>query len=261
MNHVLNNREGRKVAINAHLIREGGALNRVEEKLVEMTNGCICCTLREDLLVEVSRLAREGRFDNLHEHHLPGSRERSPSLVPRPSHRSSGFTLIELLVVIAIIGVLVGLLLPAVQTAREAARRAQCVNNLKQIGLALMNYESANGVFPASYLDNPNLSGIAYGITYPDDGYNGWPGFAWGTMILPYIEQSPLYASININLLCWATDNTTSATTKLSVFICPSVSTSTDAFSLQRYTQGDSGNPSNSVPYSPPIYFRNPTTS
>jgi G3E family GTPase len=75
LNHALNNREGRKVAVivndmsevnvDAHLVREGGALNRVEEKLVEMTNGCICCTLREDLLVEVGRLAREGRFDYL----------------------------------------------------------------------------------------------------------------------------------------------------------------------------------------------------
>jgi G3E family GTPase len=75
LNHVLNNREGRKVAvivndmsevnIDAQLVREGGSLNRVDEKLVEMTNGCICCTLREDLLVEVGRLAREGRFDYL----------------------------------------------------------------------------------------------------------------------------------------------------------------------------------------------------
>jgi len=75
LNHVLGNREGRRVAVivndmsevnvDAHLVREGGALNRVEEKLVELTNGCICCTLREDLLVEVGRLAREGRFDYL----------------------------------------------------------------------------------------------------------------------------------------------------------------------------------------------------
>ena len=166
-----------------------------------------------------------------------------------------GFTLIELLVVIAIIAVLIALLLPAVQAAREAARRTQCVNNMKQIGLALMNYESANGVFPASYLGNPNLSGTAYGITYPDDGWNGWPGFGWGTMILSYIEQSPLYASFNINLPCWAPDNTTSAMTKVSVFICPSVSTSTDAFALPRYTSGTSDNPSNPVPFSPAIYF------
>ncbi|MBN9629614.1 MAG: GTP-binding protein, partial [Actinobacteria bacterium] len=75
LNHVLGNREGRRVAVivndmsevnvDAHLVREGSALNRVEEKLVELTNGCICCTLREDLLVEVGRLAREGRFDYL----------------------------------------------------------------------------------------------------------------------------------------------------------------------------------------------------
>ena len=84
------------------------------------------------------------------------------------SRQRCGFTLIELLVVISIIGVLVSLLLPAVQSAREAARRTQCVNNLKQIGLALHSYESANKVFPASYLGNPNLSGTAYGITYPD---------------------------------------------------------------------------------------------
>ena len=144
------------------------------------------------------------------------------------SHQHA-FTLIELPVVIAIIAILISLLLPAVQSAGAAARRIQCVNNLKQIGLALHNYESANGVFPASYLDNPNLSGTAYGITYPDDGWNGWPGFGWGTMILPFIEQSPLYASFNINLPCWAPDNTTSAMTKVAVFICPSVSTSTDA--------------------------------
>jgi prepilin-type N-terminal cleavage/methylation domain-containing protein len=176
-------------------------------------------------------------------------------MVHRKRSQSHGFTLIELLVVISLVGVLIGLLLPAVQSAREAARRAQCVNNLKQIGLALMNYESANGVFPASYLGNPNLSGTAYGITYPDDGWNGWPGFAWGTMILPFIEQSPLHAATNVNLPCWAPDNTTSASTKLSAFLCPSVSTGSDPFALSRYTAGTSDDPSNPVLFSPMIVF------
>src|SRR4051812_48615268 len=81
-----------------------------------------------------------------------------------------GFTLIELLVVIAIIAVLIALLLPAVQAAREAARRAQCVNNMKQIGLALQNYESALAVLPPAYLGDPKAVGSAYGVSYPDGG-------------------------------------------------------------------------------------------
>ena len=80
-------------------------------------------------------------------------------------------------------------------------------------------------------------------------------------MILPYIEQSPLYyASFNINLPCWAPDNTTSAMTKVAAFICPSVSTSTDAFALPRYTSGTSDDPSNPVPFNRKYTSPNPTT-
>jgi prepilin-type N-terminal cleavage/methylation domain-containing protein/prepilin-type processing-associated H-X9-DG protein len=97
-----------------------------------------------------------------------------------------GFTLVELLVVIAIIGILVGLLLPAVQAAREAARRMQCSNNLKQIGLALHNYESSYKAMPAGCNGIPNAAGT---------NFNGH-GWTWHASILPYLEQNNLYNAI-----------------------------------------------------------------
>src|SRR2546423_1852227 len=103
--------------------------------------------------------------------------------------KSRGFTLIELLVVIAIIGVLIGLLLPAVQAAREAARRAHCINNLKQIGIALHNYHDALGVFPPAYGTLDRGGNAIQGQPDPITGDTG-PGWAWGMQILPYIEQS-----------------------------------------------------------------------
>lgn len=126
--------------------------------------------------------------------------------------KKRGFTLIELLVVIAIIAVLIALLLPAVQQAREAARRTQCKNNLKQQGLALMNYESTHKVFPPARID---LSGLAY---VPGGYYQA----SWTTMCLPYFDQSPLYQAYNFNLTWSDPANLGVTTQKLAVFTCPS---------------------------------------
>jgi len=106
-----------------------------------------------------------------------------------------GFTLIELLVVIAIIAVLIGLLLPAVQSAREAARRIQCTNNLKQLGLAFANYESANIMFPLGAM--VNVSGPAASTWGNEAGNNG---VSWVGLILPYFEQGNVFNSINFSL-------------------------------------------------------------
>src|SRR5579871_6256397 len=103
-------------------------------------------------------------------------------------HRQRGFTLIELLVVIAVIAVLVALLLPAVQQAREAARRSQCKNNLKQIGLALQNYHDTSNIFPLGYCAR---------LPYVDGATDTTPGWGWPTYILPQLEQGPLYNQIN----------------------------------------------------------------
>ncbi len=122
--------------------------------------------------------------------------------------RRRGFTLIELLVVIAIIGVLIALLLPAVQQAREAARRAQCSNNLKQIGLALHNYHDTNGSFPPG--------SIAGGVI-------ATPSLTtWTISILPYLEQGPLFAAYNLEIPNEHLGNTTVCRTFIAGFSCPS---------------------------------------
>ena len=113
------------------------------------------------------------------------------------SKRNCGFTLIELLVVIAIISILIALLLPAVQTAREAARRAQCTNNLKQLGLGLANYESANNCLPIGMVYAINgASGMPGAICMSPGGAN-CQNTPWFVLMLPYIDQAPLYNAFN----------------------------------------------------------------
>jgi prepilin-type N-terminal cleavage/methylation domain-containing protein/prepilin-type processing-associated H-X9-DG protein len=134
------------------------------------------------------------------------------------------FTLIELLVVIAIISVLIALLLPAVQSAREAARRAQCVNNLKQIGLALHNYEEGLGTFPPGYVSSVDFT-VTDACNMDQENQHGvdlGTGWAWGSMILPYLEQQPLYNSINFNLSVAYHQNDTCSLTALTGYLCPS---------------------------------------
>jgi len=149
--------------------------------------------------------------------------------------RSRGFTLIELLVVIAIIGVLIALLLPAVQSAREAARRAQCTNNLKQLGLAMANYESTNGSLPPTmvmYAPSP--------ISGTDNAGQQW---SVHSRLLPFIEQTAIYNTINFNFgerwggggdvvvgwngstangSYWSLANASAIANQINSFLCPS---------------------------------------
>ena len=136
---------------------------------------------------------------------VPAGRRRRPSLGSRPlganNRRRRAFTLVELLVVITIIGILIALLLPAVQAAREAARRMRCTNNLKQIGLAFLNYESTHGVFPPSHTRNPNHNVLAF--------------------ILPYVEQQAVYDRYRFDLHWNATENQEAREVDIAVFVCP----------------------------------------
>lgn len=146
-------------------------------------------------------------------------------MTTRPSKR--GFTLIELLVVIAIIAVLIALLLPAVQQAREAARRSQCKNNLKQMGLAVHNYHDVHQMLPPGWIVQTNDNNYGAGT---NDGTASSPNpvecWGWGTFLLPYMDQGPLYDAMGVGkgtkLETVLANNPELPNTVLSVYLCPS---------------------------------------
>jgi prepilin-type N-terminal cleavage/methylation domain-containing protein/prepilin-type processing-associated H-X9-DG protein len=137
--------------------------------------------------------------------------------------RPGGFTLIELLVVIAIIAVLIALLLPAVQSAREAARRAQCTNNLKQMALAVANYESSNGAYPQCYGQRAAWDPADASGTIID---SGWGNYSVHAYILAYMDARPIYNSLNFFIA--SSDNednaiqATAISARVASFLCPS---------------------------------------
>src|SRR5262245_43784325 len=134
-------------------------------------------------------------------------------------HRRA-FSLIEVLVVIAIIAILVALLLPALHSATEAARRTQCRNNLHNIGLALLSYEHTHKCLPPGW-----LASRVGDFVYP--GYSSWL-----MAILPEIDQAPVFNAINMEQPAWAPDNATVVERRLELYLCPSDPTNTGQFRM-----------------------------
>jgi len=160
--------------------------------------------------------------------------------------QKKGFTLVELLVVIAIIGILIGMLLPAVQAVREAARRTQCLNNMKQLGLACHNYESGFQVFPPGCNWNEGSNDVQRNAPI----LGGGERMAWSVFLLPFIEQEPLHDVFQSATNNWSTsywlavmpDGTPCASATIPAYLCPS-DASPDGDFNRAYTQTAAASP------------------
>ncbi|HVU88999.1 MAG TPA: DUF1559 domain-containing protein [Pirellulales bacterium] len=173
----------------------------------------------------------------------PADRTRGNRRSPR------AFSLVELLVTIAIIGILISLLLPAVQAARAAARRTQCTNNLKQIGLALVAYHDAQSVLPPGYITNLTPAGVETG-----------PGWGWCSMILPQLEQTGLWSGLNMSLPIEDPSNKSARQTTMPTLLCPANEISYPAWPAE--VRDASGNPTRlicKVAFAPYMGMMGPT--
>lgn len=147
---------------------------------------------------------------------LPISRRKPTARSSKEANPRTGFTLVELLVVLAIIGILIGLIAPAVQSAREAARRIECQNNMRQIGVALLHFESAHKRFPPS-------GWTQVGLGHPSGRYVGWRA-----LTLPFVEQANTEKLYDFDLHWWEGTNATVAAVQVKIFQCPSVAQRVD---------------------------------
>jgi prepilin-type processing-associated H-X9-DG protein/prepilin-type N-terminal cleavage/methylation domain-containing protein len=159
-----------------------------------------------------------------------GCREQPIGRALRLCGRPRAFTLVELLVTIAVIGMLISLLLPAVQAARAVARRTQCTNNLKQIGLALNAYHDAQSVLPPGYITNLSSTGVETG-----------PGWGWCAMLLPQLEQTQLWSGLNMSLPIEDPSNKTARQSTMPTLLCPANEISYPAWPAE--VRDTNGNP------------------
>ena len=172
---------------------------------------------------------------------------------PQPTTKPAGFTLVELLVVIAIIGVLISLLLPAVQAAREAARRIQCTNNLKQIALATLTYESAHGSLPRS--GRVAVEELAFGTTtYLAANHQAGIQTSWAVELLPYVEQQNLYNAFDFTKTAFEQESEAQATF-VSGYLCPSDEAAGQYFVDEELTLGKQFAKGNYAAYVSPYHI------